>query len=517
MLGLWHRLRALDGRRRRLLCEAALALLIARVRLTVLPFAAMRRPVTSRADTARTRTRPIPDTPQDIGWAIGAAARRLPGMTCLVQAIAADRLLRRAGWPSELRIGMRRPTPEAPLEGHAWVVCDGQIVVGGAVDLERYAPLTTLAPTSPTNGRDWVTALLRADDHLPAPPDDVLEHCRAEDVTPLVSHLARAHRDYLAWPEAFRAGLEAESRAAAAHELTERAALREALMALEQAGASPLLLKGTALAYTIYAAPSHRGRADTDLLVPAARLPAARRALERVGFAAPPYSAGTELFGQVPLLRRDQLGVEHWIDLHWAVSAAKVFADALTYRELAAQAVSIPALGPHARAPGTVHSLLLACMHPVMHHRNAERLAWVYDIHLLAGGLGPREWQAFADLAAEKRLCAVAAHGLARAADLFGTRVPATVMNVLRSPAGAEPSAEYLEPSRGWLHELMSNLRARDWPARVRLLREIALPSPTYMRESYGLAASAGAGLFLPLLYAHRGLRGLARLALGSK
>src|SRR5262249_3370253 len=75
-----------------------------------------------------------------IAWAVRAAARYVPGATCLPQALAAELMLVPNGHPARVRIGMTR-TENRVLEGHAWVESDGAVVVGGG-DLARY----TLVP-----------------------------------------------------------------------------------------------------------------------------------------------------------------------------------------------------------------------------------------------------------------------------------------------------------------------------------------------------------------------------------
>jgi hypothetical protein len=73
-----------------------------------------------------------------VGNAVARAARRVPGThTCLPQALAVQRMLRRRRIASRLHLGVTRPSVG---EAHAWVTVDGQPVVGGA-GVERYVPL----------------------------------------------------------------------------------------------------------------------------------------------------------------------------------------------------------------------------------------------------------------------------------------------------------------------------------------------------------------------------------------
>jgi len=367
---------------------------------------------------------------------------------------------------------------------------------------------------------DWITAVLRGEDA--GAPDggaaSVLAACQAEEITPLVAAVSRRLASYAAWPLDLRDALEREARDSAARELAAQAEVMRALSALANAGVAPLLLKGTPLAYSIYDAPAHRGRDDTDLLVRPDAVDATRTTFSVLGYEAPAYSAGKELFGQAPFVFRDVLGLEHWIDVHWALSTARVFADTLTYDVLAATAIPVRALGPHARTLGMPHALLLACMHPVMHHRNASRLAWDYDVHLLTQRLDAAAWSSFAALAVAKELRDVARQGLERARARFGTTIPPKVSAALAQGKEPEPTAAYLQAGRGWLDELGSNVGARhDWRARLTLLREVAFPKGEYMFARYGMAGSRWRWVVLPVLHVHRGLRGLLRVASRQK
>jgi hypothetical protein len=82
-----------------------------------------------------------------VRWAIGAVSARAPSASCLVQALAADAMLRRRHLPSEIRIGVRpRRGHGARFEGHAWVECGGAVTVGALDDLSDFE---TLAPARP--------------------------------------------------------------------------------------------------------------------------------------------------------------------------------------------------------------------------------------------------------------------------------------------------------------------------------------------------------------------------------
>ena len=66
-----------------------------------------------------------------LSWAIGAAAARVPWRSdCLLQAMAADRWLRRYGMQPKFFVGVQKDAG-GQLEAHAWLRC-GDVIVTGA-------------------------------------------------------------------------------------------------------------------------------------------------------------------------------------------------------------------------------------------------------------------------------------------------------------------------------------------------------------------------------------------------
>ncbi len=74
-----------------------------------------------------------------IVWAVTVASRYVPKATCFTQALAVHALLQRGGHPTQIHIGVAK-SDESQVEAHAWVECQGRVVVGGS-DTARYAPL----------------------------------------------------------------------------------------------------------------------------------------------------------------------------------------------------------------------------------------------------------------------------------------------------------------------------------------------------------------------------------------
>lgn len=379
-----------------------------------------------------------------------------------------------------------------------------------------------MGPAPFVTATDGLTGLLRGA-AIPfaafgMPPDEFVRACADHDVTSLVDERLRGLEKACDWPPGVREALGERARALAAVELLRRRELNAVLDALAAEDIRPIILKGTALAYGLYDNPASRPRVDTDLLIRRHQVDAVRRVMARSGYSSPAYCEGELLFGQFPSTKTDQFGLAHALDFHWKISTQAVFADLLSYDDVSAEALPLPSLGVHARAAGPAHALLLASVHPVMHHRNVESLIWFYDIHLLASRLSERDLDRFAELAVARHVSAICAHQLAGARHRFGTSVSERVITRLSAITPREPSAAYLRMGRRWHDELVSNVRGLPrWADRVRLLREVMLPGPAYMLKAYGLPTSAVSAAMLPALYVHRLASGSWKILAGQK
>lgn len=65
-----------------------------------------------------------------LAWAVERIAPFVPHATCMTQALALRYLAAREGQRCTIRIGVKQE-PGKPFEAHAWVVADGEIIIGG--------------------------------------------------------------------------------------------------------------------------------------------------------------------------------------------------------------------------------------------------------------------------------------------------------------------------------------------------------------------------------------------------
>jgi Transglutaminase-like superfamily len=126
----------LERSERWLLLKAALLVGAIRIGLRLLPFQTLKQLLDS-ASKSRAANQFSSDR---IVWAVIAASRYVLGdRPCLTQALAAQMLLKRRGYPASLRIGVAKKE-RGELQAHAWVESEDIVVIGGG-DLSRYTPL----------------------------------------------------------------------------------------------------------------------------------------------------------------------------------------------------------------------------------------------------------------------------------------------------------------------------------------------------------------------------------------
>lgn len=114
------------------LAEALVFVSLIRLALWLVPFRYLR-------PAPRVVTRPDTDR---LAWAVLAAAAVVPKSSCLVRAMAAQRLFARHGHASDLHIGVALAVEEG-FAAHAWLDLGGEPVIG-RVPPGRYTPILSM-------------------------------------------------------------------------------------------------------------------------------------------------------------------------------------------------------------------------------------------------------------------------------------------------------------------------------------------------------------------------------------
>jgi hypothetical protein len=275
----------------------------------------------------------------------------------------------------------------------------------------------------------------------------------------------------------------------------------EVLTLLQRAGIEPALLRGAALAATVYPAWELRHCHDLDLLVAPAELDGATRALNEVGsrtLPASPRAPGSVLLHH-PSALQVALHVHPFAAPYYAVAREQFIANR---RSIIVD--SVRAWGLSAEA-NVVHVLGHAST-----SSSRQNLRWVADVWQLLASHPELDWQAVVELLAACRLT-LPVFILLQYSARFGMPVPAPVLSQLAAHAARAPRAAE-EVALGGAHAAaqgrLRNLWAAtpSWRARARIARWLVAPSADYMRSAY----PGSSAWLLPVRYAHRPARAIA-------
>jgi hypothetical protein len=128
---------------RLLLAEAGLSLVAAKLVVACAPFRWYGRGfVQIEACPAPRVPAPNRAIARQVGWAISAAANRLPfACSCLVKSLGGRAMMRRRGLPSTLRLGVALNS--ADLSAHAWLE-SGDVTITGRKEAARHHEVARL-------------------------------------------------------------------------------------------------------------------------------------------------------------------------------------------------------------------------------------------------------------------------------------------------------------------------------------------------------------------------------------
>jgi len=287
--------------------------------------------------------------------------------------------------------------------------------------------------------------------------------------------------------------------AAVRQEALRRRELARVLKAVQQAGAPVLLLKGAALAYTVYPYPALRPMGDLDLLVRREHLELARGALERLGYVHQPEPPqrlnpfNTEFTGEVSF-RYDTAGHSTLVELHWELLPVELFrrTAALNVEAWWARAAPLRVGETAGLSLAPEDALAHVCLHLAM-HGFAHLLGYGDMAHIVAEGR--LDWESFVGRVQRARIGVACYFSLWWARQVWQVPVPAKVLRALqpgpvrtrlgrwmtRRGAFGRPDTEH-----AWEHavQLLVVDRLRDL---ARLLWWLFFPGRAWLRERYPL------------------------------
>ena len=175
--------------------------------------------------------------------------------------------------------------------------------------------------------------------------------------------------------------------------------LREIIEGFQEEGVRVLVLRGPALAFSLYPDPAMRPSCDLDLLVLPEQVVQARGILESLGYKclAKRFEVARDFFREECFVHQKNPGNKFPVDLHWVHWELHPFfkgSEEVDIQDLFQRAckVETPTLAFETLHP--VDYLIHSAIHLIMIHKNEMRLSWIYDTALLAQHLQvPDDWE----------------------------------------------------------------------------------------------------------------------------
>ena len=266
-----------------------------------------------------------------------------------------------------------------------------------------------------------------------------------------------------------------------------------------------IVLKGVALAHTVYDTVALRPMIDVDLLVRRDRALDALDILRECGYRpdrdeimpAALLAYENELF----LRKRDRL--EWHLELHWSLFDSPYYQARLPESDLWATAVPLMVEGAATRVLSPEWMLLHLCGHLVLHHRN-RGLLWQFDIvELLHHEREHIDWHVALERAATMKLMLPLKLVLPELAEVWGAPIPAPVLAQLAAARPGRVEARVFRAQttgrRSVGPRLIDDLVALpSWAARARFLWANLFPPAAYMDERYRIGHPALRVLYYP-------------------
>lgn len=251
-------------------------------------------------------------------------------------------------------------------------------------------------------------------------------------------------------------------------------ALADALTAFAQQHIQPIVLKGPALAQSVYPNPGWRPFRDLDLLCRLDDLAAARAALQSLGYEARPQKpTEQERFHTVYSLPARGVTIELHGDLLQLGLPTKC--GARLWDRLQPFSVGNATAYMLAMEPQILH----LCVH--LHTHGYSRLIWFKDLDLLLRRYGDTvDWRAVASLAAGEGATLSVRHALSLTRSLLATPLPAPALRSLAWNPIGEVAHAVLWPRQHVL-DLQSKQRLRSLRFNPRLGVSGVLPSLVVM------------------------------------
>jgi hypothetical protein len=332
--------------------------------------------------------------------------------------------------------------------------------------------------------------------------------------------LYQAVRDQGLVPAEVEAALRAVRDTNAVRDSLMQRELVQILGSLEQAGVAVIVLKGAALAHTVYGDLALRPMGDLDLLLHAADVPVALQILAGLGFQPDCIAArpGADLAYESQVMVRKPGRIEILVEVHWTLFDSPFYQQHLPLDWLWQTAAPVQIGEQAAWVLGPEAQVVHLCGHLALHHGSASTadLLWRHDVAEVLASCGERlDWDALLAraeacrlaLALQRVLVPLAEEGCVPLPVDLRARLAALEVTAEEAQVAAWLAAEERPVAQRFRADLAS---MAGWRARLGYAWIQLFPSAEYMRQRYRIRH----WLLVPLYYPYRWWVGL-RSAVG--
>jgi hypothetical protein len=278
---------------------------------------------------------------------------------------------------------------------------------------------------------------------------------------------------------------------------------------------SLIMLKGAALAETIYNNIALRPMVDIDILVHSKDLNNALNQLSSLAYnpVEPESHPGiiTEYENEILLQKSSRIDVA--LELHWSLLDSPHYQQKLQMDWFWQSAVPVQFTTVPGLVLGTEALLLHLCSHLMLHHRGTG-LLWQHDIaEVLVQRRIRLNWETLLNKAQEYDLILPLQRILTQVTLQWNIELPPGILGKIN---GLRPSPRELKVFN-WLTAAERPIAQRfwadlatssSWPRRLNYAWHSLLPSPDYMRRRYNINQP----LLLPIYYPYRWFMGICSI-----
>jgi Uncharacterised nucleotidyltransferase len=276
------------------------------------------------------------------------------------------------------------------------------------------------------------------------------------------------------------------------------------LLAFEKAGLPALVLKGTALAETVYASPVLCHCHDIDILLPLEEMNRATLLLRSLDFRVTHRQIAAQ---------KDDVRMEHESDLPLELHSSlfQISYYDLPLSEIWARSQSCDIAGVGARILSPPDNLLHVCGH-AFYSRGRSLLRWVSDAWFIIERHPELDWDLLLHCARQSRMVLPLCVTLGYLAESLQARIPVTFLERLGDAARRADALEREVAMRGALAAVPGGFiglvhKIKEWREILFFVCWVLFPSPGYLFR----VEQVGRSWLLPFHYTFRPVRSVVR------